>query len=112
LLGWRSRQADTYTDVIEDDNFDSLTEKPVLNAGCAQRLANQTGLPCGTCYLARDFGQPLLYGEYHRLALDTYRVQHSSNVESTKSLAAHLFGLCGLGAEQRHKYVETVPGFG
>jgi uncharacterized protein DUF5946 len=44
--------------------------------------------------LARDFEQPALYWKYHRLAVDTYCVQHSSYVESSKSLAAHLCGLC------------------
>lgn len=44
--------------------------------------------------LARDFEQPVLYWKYHRLAVDTYCLQHSSYVESAKSLAAHLCGLC------------------
>jgi|SRR5580700_3163453 hypothetical protein len=44
--------------------------------------------------LARDFEQPVLYGKYHRLAVDAYSTQHSPYVESAKSLAAHLCGLC------------------
>jgi len=44
--------------------------------------------------LARDFEQPVLFWRHHRLAVDTYCVQHSSYVESAKSLAAHLCGLC------------------
>lgn len=44
--------------------------------------------------LARDFEQPALYWKNHRLAVDTYSVQHSSYVKSSKSLAAHLCGLC------------------
>jgi hypothetical protein len=44
--------------------------------------------------LARDFEQPVLYWRYHRLAIDTYCVQHGPYVESAKSLAAHLCGLC------------------
>jgi hypothetical protein len=44
--------------------------------------------------LTRDFEQPVHYWKYHRLAVDSYCVQHSSYVESTKSLAAHLCGLC------------------
>ena len=44
--------------------------------------------------LARDFEQPTLYWQYHRLAVDAYCVQHSSYVDSAKSLAAHLCGLC------------------
>jgi hypothetical protein len=44
--------------------------------------------------LTRDFEQPALYWKYHRLAVDTYSVQHSSYVKSSKSLAAHLCGLC------------------
>ncbi|HXP87751.1 MAG TPA: DUF5946 family protein [Bryobacteraceae bacterium] len=43
---------------------------------------------------ARDFEQPALYWRHHRLAVDTYCVQHSSYVKSAKSLAAHLCGLC------------------
>jgi hypothetical protein len=44
--------------------------------------------------LVRDFEQPVLYWKYHRLAVDTYCLQHSLYVESAKSLAAHLCGLC------------------
>jgi len=44
--------------------------------------------------LARDFEQPVRYWKCHRLAVDAYCVQHSSYVESAKSLAAHLCGLC------------------
>jgi len=43
---------------------------------------------------ARDFEQPALFGRRHRLAVDSYCVQHSSYVLSAKSLAAHLCGLC------------------
>ena len=52
---------------------------------------------CATLWnllLARDFEQSVLYGKHHRLAVDTYCMQHSSYVESAKSLAAHLCGLC------------------
>jgi hypothetical protein len=44
--------------------------------------------------LARDFEQPALYWRDHRLAIDAYCVQHAAYVESAKSLAAHLCGLC------------------
>lgn len=44
--------------------------------------------------LARDFQQPALYWQFHRLAIDAYCVQHSSYIASAKSLAAHLCGLC------------------
>jgi Family of unknown function (DUF5946) len=44
--------------------------------------------------LARDFEQPALYFGKHRLAVDSYCVQHSCYVHSAKSLAAHLCGLC------------------
>ena len=43
---------------------------------------------------ARDFEQPALFGKHHRLAVDSYCVQHSPYVRSAKSLAAHLCGLC------------------
>jgi len=44
--------------------------------------------------LARDFEQPASYWRYHRLAIDAYCVQHAAYVESAKSFAAHLCGLC------------------
>jgi hypothetical protein len=44
--------------------------------------------------LARDFEQPVRYWRYHNLAIDAYCVQHAAYVESAKSLAAHLCGLC------------------
>jgi hypothetical protein len=44
--------------------------------------------------LARDFEQPVLYWRHHRLAIDAYCVQHAAYVDSAKSLAAHLCGLC------------------
>lgn len=44
--------------------------------------------------LARDYEQPTLFGRSHRMAVDAYCLQHSSYVESAKSLAAHLCGLC------------------
>ena len=44
--------------------------------------------------LARDFEQPVFYWRFHRIAVDAYCVQHSAFVASTKSLAAHLCGLC------------------
>jgi hypothetical protein len=43
---------------------------------------------------ARDFEQPALNGNHHRLVVDCYCVQHSPYVLSAKSLAAHLCGLC------------------
>lgn len=51
--------------------------------------------------LARDFEQPVLYWRFHRLAVDTYCVQHSRYVKSSKSLAAHLCGLC-VALEQKN----------
>jgi len=44
--------------------------------------------------LARDFERPVLYFGKHRLAVDSYCVQHSPYVRSAKSFAAHLCGLC------------------
>lgn len=44
--------------------------------------------------LTRDF-QEAAYWRYHRLAIDTYCLQHPLDYcESAKSLAAHLCGLC------------------
>jgi hypothetical protein len=61
-------------------------------------LRSAAGAPdCATLrdlLLARDFEQPALYFGKHRLAVDTYCVQHSPYVRSAKSLAAHLCGLC------------------
>ena len=59
--------------------------------------ADATQPPCDALrdsLLARDFEQPLRYWRYHRLAVDAYCVQHAAYVESAKSLAAHLCGLC------------------
>jgi hypothetical protein len=44
--------------------------------------------------LARDFEQPVLYWQFHRLAVDAYCLQHGPYVKSAKSLAAHLCGVC------------------
>ena len=44
--------------------------------------------------LARDFERPALYFGKHRLAVDSYCVQHTPYVQSAKSFAAHLCGLC------------------
>lgn len=44
--------------------------------------------------LARDYEQPVLYWQFHRMAVDAYCLQHSSYVASAKSLVAHLCGLC------------------
>lgn len=44
--------------------------------------------------LARDFEQPALYWQYHRLVVDAYALQHQPYVKSAKSLAAHLCGVC------------------
>jgi len=44
--------------------------------------------------LARDYEQATLFGHFHRMAVDAYCLQHAPYVESAKSLAAHLCGLC------------------
>jgi uncharacterized protein DUF5946 len=65
-------------------------------AECGLRTA-AGGQNCATLrdlLLARDFEQPALYFGKHRLAVDSYCVQHSPYVRSAKSLAAHLCGLC------------------
>jgi hypothetical protein len=67
--------------------------------------------------LARDFEQPVLFWRFHRMAVDTYCVQHSPYVASAKSLAAHLCGLCiaferGNDAEalsQLQRWLSTNP---
>ena len=67
---------------------------------------------------ARDFEQPALYWRYHRLAVDSYCVQHSSYVRSAKSLAAHLVGLCVAMEHHNdqallggiHRWLSTNPG--
>ena len=59
--------------------------------------------------LARDFEQPALYFGKHRLAVDSYCVQHSSYVKSAKSLAAHLCGLCvALERDNDHAQLERL----
>jgi hypothetical protein len=44
--------------------------------------------------LGRDYAQPALFGRFHRMAVDAYCLQHAPYVESAKSLAAHLCGMC------------------
>jgi Family of unknown function (DUF5946) len=44
--------------------------------------------------LARDYERAVLFGRFHRMAVDAYCLQHAPYVESGKSLAAHLCGLC------------------
>jgi hypothetical protein len=44
--------------------------------------------------LARDYAHPALFGRFHRMAVDAYCLQHAPYVESAKSLAAHLCGMC------------------
>jgi hypothetical protein len=44
--------------------------------------------------LARDYTQPALFGRFHRMAVDAYCLQHAPYIESAKSLAAHLCGMC------------------
>jgi hypothetical protein len=67
--------------------------------------------------LARDFEQPALYWRYHNLAIDAYCVQHAAYVESAKSLAAHLCGLCiafeypghGTARQKLQRWLSTNP---
>jgi hypothetical protein len=77
----------------------NMTDSPAHEEICAEcGMRSRVGQP--NCFalrdilLARDFEQPVPYWKYHRLALDAYCVQHSSYVASSKSLAAHLCGLC------------------
>ena len=70
----------------------------------AERVCAECGLRTGAgepdcaalrdLLLARDFEYPAPYFGKHRLAVDSYCVQHSAYVRSAKSLAAHLCGLC------------------
>ena len=43
--------------------------------------------------LVRDY-EHALFWPYHRMAIDAYCLQHAKYVESPKSFAAHLCGLC------------------
>lgn len=67
----------------------------------SDRACTECGLrgdpPCAQMWdglLARDFEQPARYWRWHRLAVDTYSLQHEPYVKSAKSLAAHLCGVC------------------
>ncbi len=46
--------------------------------------------------LAREYGDPALFGRVHRLTVDSYAVQHpgSPSPQSIQSVALHLLSLC------------------
>jgi hypothetical protein len=76
-----------------------MTDSPAHEEICSEcGMRSRVGQPnCSALrdnLSARDFEQPVPYWKYHRLAVDAYCVQHSSYVASSKSLAAHLCGLC------------------
>ena len=43
--------------------------------------------------LVKEFSD-ILYARVHRLTVDTYSLQHPSYIETAKSFAAHLTGMC------------------
>lgn len=96
-----------------------MLETGVLCAECGLRTP-VGGADCAALrdlLFARDFEQPALYWHYHRLAVDSYCVQHSPYVRSAKSLAAHLCGLCVAMERENdqallggiHKWLSTNP---
>lgn len=63
---------------------------------CGYRPSHGEG-DCATqrdALLARDFEQPIGYWRHHRMAVDTYCLQHAAYIKSARSFAAHLCGLC------------------
>jgi hypothetical protein len=98
-LYWQGPVGDPIAEASKELFVTVHTPSSLSAAACAE-----CGLSVGFCHpgceelrdilLARDFEQPALFWQYHRLAVDTYCVQHSPYVESAKSLAAHLCGLC------------------
>src|ERR1700679_2596945 len=78
-------------------NMDSLhPSSETVCPECGLRTTN-TAPACSAQWnqlLARDYAQPALFGRFHRMAVDTYCLQHAPYVESAKSLAAHLCGAC------------------
>ena len=67
--------------------------------GC-QAIFNEMG--------ARAYGD-LTYGRMHRLLVDTYCLQHPPYIESAKSFAAHLLGVCAaLEHENSPVIVNTI----
>jgi Family of unknown function (DUF5946) len=72
----------------------SSLEEVCLECGLRSAPGGENCASLRDLLLARDFEQPVLYWQYHRLAVDTYCVQHAPYVKSARSLAAHLCGLC------------------
>jgi uncharacterized protein DUF5946 len=46
-----------------------------------------------TQVLAREYADAVLFGQVHRLTVDTYSVQHSGGAHPDKSIVGHLCGL-------------------
>jgi hypothetical protein len=93
VWSWSSLQPILYTGFVK--MTDSLASGEICpECGMRSGLGQPNCAALRDVLLARDFEQPALYWKYHRLAVDTYCVQHSSYVKSSKSLAAHLCGLC------------------
>lgn len=74
---------------------DSLAREDICaECGMRSRVGQPNCAALRDILFARDFELYVPYWKYHRLAVDAYCVQPSSYVASSKSLAAHLCGLC------------------
>lgn len=76
---------DEWLATLADGRCECGLEPGDAEAGCAARRDR---------LFARAFEQPALYWRFHRLAVDSYALQHAAYIRSAKSFAAHVGGLC------------------
>ncbi len=65
--------------------------------------------------LEKEYTNPALFGEVHRLTVDTYAVQHAGGPHPDKSVDVHLVGLHlvlerGFPPAQVHRYMQGLVG--
>ncbi|HKB16384.1 MAG TPA: DUF5946 family protein, partial [Planctomycetota bacterium] len=65
--------------------------------------------------LEKEYTNPALFGEVHRLTVDTYAVQHAGGPHPDKSVDVHLVGLHlvlarGFPSAQVHSYMQGLVG--
>ena len=67
--------------------------------------------------LAREFQNPVLFGQVHQLTVDTYAVQHAGGRHPDKSVCVHLVGLYvaqerGMATTDVHRLMRRLVGRG
>ena len=70
------------------------SKSPFIPCAFCSSAGEQACAEAWNLLLARDYGEPLLYWKFHRMAVDTYCLQHDHGIRTAKALAAHLCGLC------------------